>query len=129
MNLSNGIADTFIIKKDAVISSKGVICVDIDKEGNILDRVVAENGFSTHDSIVNLEPGLSYNDIKSYQSDPKALLRLMNNFNRKANEVLSPYGVISKYPKHIWYIQGEMGEKSNLLISRLSFRRFRKQLF
>lgn len=111
LDLSNGIADTFIIKKDAVISSKGVICVDIDKEGNILDRVVAENGFSTHDSIVNLEPGLSYNDIKSYQSDPKALLRLMNNFNRKANEVLSPYGVISKYPKHIWYIQGEMGRK------------------
>lgn len=35
----------------------------------------------------------------------------MNNFNRKANEVLSLYGVSSKYPKHIWYIQGDMGRK------------------
>ena len=111
LDLSNGIPDTFVVIKNAVISGKGVICVDIDKQGNILDRVETENGFSAHDSTVNLEPGLSYNDIKSYQSDPKALLRLMNTFNRKANELLNPYGVSSKFPKHIWYIQGDMGRK------------------
>lgn len=113
LDLSNGIPDTFVVIKNASVSAKGVICVDIDKEGNILDRVEAENGFVSHDSVLNLEPGLSYNDIKSYQSDPKALLKLMNSFNRKANEILAPHGLTSKYPKHIWYIQGDMGRKVN----------------
>lgn len=111
LDLSNGTPETFVIRKKANISSNSVICVDTDRNGNILDELVIEKDLTTNDSIVNLEPGLSYNEIKSYQSDPKALLKLMDNFNQNANKILSRYGVSTKYPKHIWYIQGEMGRQ------------------
>ncbi|MGN1281735.1 MAG: hypothetical protein ACI4UM_07510 [Succinivibrio sp.] len=111
LDLSNGTPETFVIRKKANISSNSVICVDTDRNGNILDELVIEKELKSTDSVINLEPGLSYNEIKSYQSDPKALLKLMDNFSKNANRMLSKYGVSSKYPKHIWYIQGEMGRQ------------------
>ena len=111
LDLVNGFADNIIVRNLATISGNSIISVDVDKNGNILDKLTIDGELNAHDILINLEPGMSYSEIKSYQSDPKALLDMMNAFVKNANQRLSRYGVTSKYPKHIWYVQGQLGRQ------------------
>lgn len=113
LDLTDGGSQTFIVKEKASISSKSVICIDADKNGSLLDTIKFDGSLFVPDGVVNFEPGISYNDIKRYSSDPKALLDFMNNFVRQANGMLSKYNAYTKFPKHIWYTQGEMGRTVN----------------
>ena len=63
------------------------------------------------DNVINFEPGLSYNEIKALSSDPKALLNLLNKFVKDRNFFLSQHGLTMRFPRHIWYTQGQMGRK------------------
>ncbi len=113
LDLTDGVGQTFVVKNSAVISNNAVICVDADKDGSILDHVDFQGDLSVSNRVLNIEPGVSYNEIKRYTSDPKALLDFMNNFVREANSKLTKYDVYTRFPKHIWYTQGEMGRKVN----------------
>jgi len=113
LDLTDGGSQTFIVKDKATISSNSVICIDADKNGSLLDAIKFDGTLYAPDGVVNFEPGISYNDIKRYSSDPKALLDFMNNFVRQANGMLSKYNAYTKFPKHIWYTQGEMGRTVN----------------
>lgn len=61
------------------------------------------------DGILNIEPGLSYPDIKALQSDPQKLYELLSKFDINANKMLRPYDLSSNFPKHVWYTQGDLG--------------------
>lgn len=113
LDFTNGEKQTFIVKGKASISSNAVICVDTDREGKIIDDILFKGNVYSPDGVVNLEPGISYNDVKRYSSDPKALLDFMNNFVRQANLKLGEYDVYTKFPRHIWYTQGELGRTVN----------------
>lgn len=113
LDLTNGGSQTFIVKEKASISSNAVICLDADKDGTIIDDIKFEGSLFAPDGVVNIEPGISYNDVKRYSSDPKALLEFMNNFVRQANQKLDKYNAYTRFPKHLWYTQGGMGRTVN----------------
>lgn len=113
LDLTNGESQTFIVKDKASISSKSVICLDAVRDGTIIDDIRFEGSLFAPDGVVNIEPGISYNDIKRFSSDPKALLEFMNTFVRQANQKLDKYQAYTKFPKHLWYTQGEMGRSVN----------------
>lgn len=111
LDITNGTKETFIVRNKSVISSSSVICVDTDRDGKITDKIVFDGKLVAPDAIINLEPGVSYNDVKRYSSDPKAFLKFMDEFVKHSNIKLSKYKVSTKFPKHIWYVQGDMGRK------------------
>src|SRR5574344_61217 len=111
LDLTNGSKETFIVRDKSVISSSSVLCVDADRDGKITDKIVFGGKLVAPDAIINLEPGVSYNDVKRYSSDPKALLKFMDAFVKQANLKLAKYKVSTKFPKHIWYVQGDMGRQ------------------
>ncbi len=111
LNLTNGLKERFYVGDNALISSNSVISLDTDRNAKILDTIVFGGKLKAPDGVVNLEPGLSYNDIKTLSSDPKAFLSYLNQFVQNGNALLSQYGVTTKFPKHIWYAQGDLGRK------------------
>lgn len=111
LDFSNGHKDKIVVRKKATISANSVICLDIDKDANLIDSIEFAGKLDAKDGVVNLEPGLSYPDIKAFQSDPKALYRILNTFVKNANDALRDYGVTTNFPKHVWYMQGDLGRQ------------------
>lgn len=111
LNMATGLSERFYVGDSSFISSNSVICVDTDKKAEIQDTLVFSGKFKAPDGVVNLEPGLSYSDIKSFASDPKAFMTYLNSFVKNGNALLSRYGVTTKFPKHVWYTQGDLGRK------------------
>ena len=113
LDFSNGIQDTFYVRQKAAFSSNSVVCLDIDKDANLIDQIEFLGKITSRDGVLNLEPGLSYSEIKILQSDPKQLYTLLNKFLVNSNNYLSKYGLTSSFPKHVWYTQGDLGRKVN----------------
>ena len=111
LNMSNGQHDILIIKDSAKISKDGVICLDTDPQGNLIDEIVMDGKLDAFDGVFNFEPGITYNDVKRFSSDPKALQLYIANFEKNVNAKLAEYGLTTRAPKHIWYTQGEMGRQ------------------
>ena len=109
LDFSNGVKDVFVVKQEANIDNNSLVCLDTDKNANIIDKISFMGTVKSKDGILNIDPGLSYPDIKALQSDPQKLYELLSKFDINANKMLRPYDLSSNFPKHVWYTQGDLG--------------------
>lgn len=111
LNLANGNPEVIVIRDIIKATANSVISVDTKLDGTVIDVVLFTGETKAPDGVINFEPGLSYNEIKALSSDPKALLNLLNKFVKDRNFFLSQHGLTMRFPRHIWYTQGQMGRK------------------
>lgn len=111
LNLANGNPEVIVIRDTVKATANSVISVDTKPDGTVIDAVLFIGNTKAPDGVINFEPGLSYNEIKALSSDPKALLNLLNKFVKDRNFFLSHHGLTMRFPRHIWYTQGQMGRK------------------
>ena len=115
LSLCDGQCQYFLVTKNAKISNQAIICVDATEEGKLQDMIRFLGKVEASASLINVEPGISYAEIKRFSSDPKALLNFLNKFVDNANELFKDYNLDVRFPKHVWYNHGVMGRKIKCL--------------
>ncbi|MBO6258484.1 MAG: hypothetical protein J6M93_04035 [Succinivibrio sp.] len=111
LDLVNDEANSLIIQGDSFLDSSSLLRLDADEEGNILDDISLQGKIVTPEKIINVEPGVSFDNIKMFSSNPKSLLYFMTNFVQNANRKFGPYGVAVRFPRHMWFSTGDIGRE------------------
>ena len=88
---------------------------NITVNGNIVGKsfILSSFGGRTHfNGFINVHRLYVANSVVHLKTeDPKAFLSYLNQFVKNGNALLNQYGVTTKFPKHIWYAQGDLGRK------------------
>ncbi|MCR5537067.1 MAG: hypothetical protein K6F05_06605 [Succinivibrio sp.] len=111
LDLVNSHPTTVIVDGQTQLDQRAVIHVDINDQGALLDHLWFNGPVSTPDNKIALEPGLNFELLKRFTSDPKSLYTFVRHFMVQANHELRRYGLQVRFPKHIWLDSGDLGRE------------------
>lgn len=111
LDLVNDVPNRMVIRSESFLDSSSLLRLDADEGGNILDDISLRGKVITPEKIINVEPGVSFDNIKKFSTNPKSLLYFMNNFVQNANRMFGSYGVAVRFPRHMWFSTGDIGRE------------------
>ncbi|MBQ9275918.1 MAG: hypothetical protein IJ228_14035 [Succinivibrio sp.] len=111
LDLVNGSGNYLKVERRAYISSSAALRLDCDEQGRILDKLIFAGNLYVPSGQITVEPGLSYANFKRFTSDPRAMKTFIRSFLSEARRQFNRYGVSVRFPKHVWYSQGNLGRE------------------
>jgi hypothetical protein len=109
LNLVDGAGSTFTVEQNASLSPRSAVRVDVSSDGAIRDFVEFSSSVRALGGSINVEPGLPFADIRSFNASPREFMRFMETFMHSARAMFRRYGLNVNFPKHVWYESGTLG--------------------
>lgn len=109
LNLVNGKKDIFAVKLGGYIDAGASLRLDVNADGTPSDELTFVPLISSPGGYINVEPGLSYTQVRSLNASPREFMRFIDNFTQGARLLYKDSGLNVSFPRHVWYANGELG--------------------
>ena len=109
LNLVNGKKDDIAIKRGGYIDEGASLRLDVKPDGSPADDVSFVPLISAKGGYIDVEPGMSYAQIRSLNASPREFMRFIEKFTQGAKILYRDSGLNVSFPRHVWYENGELG--------------------